>query len=128
MSNNPLQEAAALADRILGVMDTVDDHKKIIEALEESNRRDRERLSLLMEQAGVTELAGANARVKLGTKSVPQVRDWDELRAFIAANNAWELLHKRLGAKAWQERVDAGLIVPGVEQTIIPDMKITGRK
>jgi hypothetical protein len=125
--SNPLREAAELVDRIYSTRETVDDHRRVIEALEESIKRDTERLSLLMEQSGSTEVAGANARAKWGTKSVPQVRDWPSLYDYIRSSGAFELLHKRIGVKAWQERVDAGLTVPGVEQVIIPEMKITGR-
>ena len=124
---NPLREAAELVDRIYSTRETVDDHKRVIDVLEESIKRDTERLSLLMEQSGSTEVAGAYARAKWGTKSVPQVRDWPSLYDFIRSSGSFELLHKRIGVKAWQERVDAGLTVPGVEQVILPEMKITGR-
>jgi hypothetical protein len=59
------------------------------------------------------------ARGKLGLASLveeehPDVDDWEALYKFIVENDAFELLHRRVSRSAWQERLAAGEVIPGV--------------
>lgn len=55
------------------------------------------------------------------TKTVPKCDDWNSFHRYVIANNAPELLHKRLTESAVMERINAGEIIPGIST----DDKIT---
>lgn len=46
----------------------------------------------------------------------PDTGGWDAIYAYIVKNKAWELLQKRLGERACQERWEAKQTIPGVKQ------------
>jgi hypothetical protein len=50
------------------------------------------------------------------------------LYAYIEASGAWEMLHKRIGVKAWEERINMGLTVPGVECVVVPTVTVKGKR
>jgi len=45
---------------------------------------------------------------------MPQVEDWEKVYDYIRENDAFYLTYKRLGQKAYQELLNAGETVPGV--------------
>ena len=57
---------------------------------------------------------GKKFTVRVVTKDKPVVKDWPKFYAYIQKHNAFELLQKRLGEKAIEERIDAGKKIPGV--------------
>lgn len=59
-------------------------------------------------RSDATGIAGRVARVQIEIKPVPQVADWDRLYAYIKANDAFELVQRRLGEGAAKELLDAG--------------------
>lgn len=67
-----------------------------------------EHFILTLPRSDATGISGRVARVQITIKAVPQVEDWDKLYAYIKKNGAWELLQRRLGEKAAQERLEAG--------------------
>lgn len=128
MSDDRMTEAAELVDSIYSVNETIKDHESSIAVLKADVERKMDRLRLLVEGTGLTEVAGARARATFGLKSVPHVVDWQSLYAYIKESGAWEMLHKRIGVTAWQERINMGLHVPGVEQVVMPDVKVKGKR
>jgi hypothetical protein len=128
MSNDRMEEAARLVDNVYALNEAIKDHEASIAALKEDSNRKMDRLRLLVEGTGVTEVAGSLARASFGIKSVPRVTDWQELYAYIEASGAWEMLHKRIGVKAWEERINMGLTVPGVECVVVPTVTVKGKR
>jgi hypothetical protein len=128
MSNDRMEEAARLVDNVYALDEAIKDHAASIAALKEESNRKMDRLRLLVEGTGVTEVAGSLARASFGVKSVPRVVDWQELYAYIEASGAWEMLHKRIGVKAWEERINMGLTVPGVECVVVPTVTVKGKR
>ena len=57
---------------------------------------------------------GKNFTVRVVTKDKPVVKDWSKFYAYVQKHGAFELLQKRLGEKAIEERIDAGKKIPGV--------------
>jgi hypothetical protein len=55
-----------------------------------------------------TGISGVIARVQINIKPIPQVEDWDKLYAYVIKHKAFELLQRRLGEKAINERLEAG--------------------
>lgn len=58
--------------------------------------------------SSATGIAGSTARVQIEIKPVATVENWERLYAYIVKNKAFDLLQRRLGEKAAQERLDAG--------------------
>lgn len=125
---DPLREAADIVDRIYALDQTVRDKEAEISILKESRAHQVERLQVLVDGTGATEIAGQLARARLGLKSVPRVSDWQEVYGYIQATGSFDLLHKRLGTKAVEERWNLGQNIPGVEQVVIPDIQIRGKR
>jgi hypothetical protein len=67
-------------------------------------------------------------RATFGLESVPRVTDWPALYQHIIDTQSFDLLHKRIGVKAWQARADAGLYVPGIEQVVLPKVDVKARR
>lgn len=60
-------------------------------------------------------VSGKFAHVKVDTKDVPQVKDWDKVYAYITKNKRFDLLQRRLNDKAVQDLLDDKKKIPGIE-------------
>ena len=69
-------------------------------------------------------VAGKLARVSVTTKSVPQVEDWTTFYKHIKRTGNFELLGRKVGAKAVRERWEAGKDVPGVTSHTVVGVSI----
>ena len=76
------------------------------------------------ENLGVTGLRGSLASFSIKKERVPAIVDWQQVYTYIKENDAFELLQKRIGIKAWQELDEAGIAVPGLagEDTFKPHL------
>lgn len=81
-------------------------------------------LELLKKQKS-TSAAGKAFECKSDIILLPTVKDWDAYRKYIVRTNSWELLQKRPGVKAWRERLDQKVLVPGSEvyQQVVLSLK-----
>lgn len=75
---------------------------------------------------GVSALGGAAGMVKLKKTTEPDVTSWEELYGYIKENDAWELLHKRVGSTAVKERWEANVEVPGVGRKDVYKLTVSG--
>jgi hypothetical protein len=53
--------------------------------------------------------------VKLVSSTVPAVKDWDKLYAWIKRNNAFWMLERRPSVTGYRDVLSSGKTVPGVE-------------
>jgi len=94
------------------------DQKQLTTALE-TLRKDAATLEVtimnLLKESGIESAKGENGNVTLKKDTVPAVKDWDKFYAYIVKNKAFELLQKRVGLKAYRERLEEGEVIPGVE-------------
>lgn len=72
-----------------------------------------------------TGAAGLRYRAQIVMKDTARATDWPALWAYIAKENRFDLLQKRLGEKAVMDMLEQGERVPGVEVIHIPDVSIT---
>lgn len=92
--------------------------EKQVEALRKFEAELTEHIIRHLPKSDARGIAGKKVRVTIRKKTVPTVRDWDKLHAYILKNakkGAFALLQKRVSATAIQEVWDAGKEVPGVE-------------
>jgi hypothetical protein len=103
-----------------------------VDALKEKERAAEERVTEALKAANLTKGAGKRAAVSLSPKTVAQVDParWNEVFAWIADHEAFELLHKRINNGAFRERVadgDAGSI-PGIKAETVLDLSVRAVK
>jgi hypothetical protein len=59
-------------------------------------------------------LGSNTGTVKLHESDEPVAENWSEIWDYVKANDAWELLHKRITVTAIKERWGDGIAIPGV--------------
>jgi hypothetical protein len=80
---------------------------------------------LTLQREGMTGSRGTKAQVSVRPKTVPQVQDWLAFFDYIAKNNAFQLVQKRIGVTAWAEMVAAGETIPGVKSETFSVLSVT---
>ncbi len=63
-----------------------------------------------------TGITGKRARVTIVVKDVPQLVDFEKLKAWIKRTGSWDVLTRRLSSKAIEDTWDEGKNVPGVDK------------
>jgi hypothetical protein len=77
-----------------------------------------------LKKANLSVAGGTRVRATLGTKHVPQVRDWTALYEYVRKHRAFELLQKRISTTAVVERWDSGKTVDGIDAIVVDDLSI----
>ena len=70
---------------------------------------------------------GTVATASIKSSEEPTAKDWSEIYAYIEANDAFDLLQRRLSAKAVKQRWELGEEVPGIEKFTVVDLSLTKR-
>jgi len=98
---------------------------KEVDAVKTREAEIREHIINNLSKSDDSGAAGLKYRAQIVMKDVPRVTDWTKLWAFIAKNNRFDLLQKRLGEKACSDMMEAGETPPGTELMHIPEVSIT---
>lgn len=72
----------------------------------------------LVSEFGKKKINGAKgkfAKMEVKKQDLPTVKDWSKFYSYIKENNAFDLLQKRVSTAAWNERIEDGKTIPGVE-------------
>lgn len=91
---------------------------KLEKAVEDAKKEEtdlKERLFKLLPKLDATSVTGKVATVSIERVHVPTIKDWEKLCRYVKSNGAFDLLQRRVNAKAWRERLEANRAVPGVE-------------
>lgn len=72
-------------------------------------------------------LGGSVGSVNWHRKQKPTVENWEQLYAYIKQYDAFELLQRRIGEKAVEERWEDGIVIPGVVTFPVDDLTIVGK-
>ena len=99
--------------------------QKIADAIEVNERAIREHIILTLPKSEASGVAGKLARVSRVIKQVPQIKDWSAFYAYIKKTGSFDLLQRRPGEAAIQERWDAGKVVPGVESFTVVTLSVS---
>ena len=103
---------------LLAEYGTVRDGIKDLQAQEkELNTLKRElegQIAIRMTEEGLDKISNGGRTVSLKNEIVPNVEDWDALQQHVAETGEFELLHRRVSATAYREKVSLGADVPGV--------------
>ncbi len=73
-----------------------------------------------------TGAAGRLYRVQIKDKETPKVIDWPAFHAWVAKNNRFDLLQKRLADKAVMDTLENSVsAIPGIDTMLVPDVSVT---
>lgn len=103
-------------------------HEATAQALEAEEKALKEFLIQNFLKADLKEVKTRLGTGRLVTKDIPvmdpDTGGWDAIYKYIVKNNAWDLIQKRLGEKACQERWDDKVKIPGVKKFTRMDLKL----
>jgi len=119
-----LAELAAVADQYAAVRDARLEAQRQVDAMKEDESALKAMLLQNLKESGAGGVAGKKYRVTLKSKNVPQVADWQALYEYIKANDAFELLQKRLSPPAVVERWEAAQNVDGVISVQVDELSL----
>lgn len=75
--------------------------------------------------AGLKGAKGTLATAAITQSIVPKASDWEALHGYILEHKALDLFERRISRTAYRERLDAGEVIPGVEQQVVTDISLT---
>lgn len=126
------KKSGTLVDQLWKIKLKMDEQKLVIKKEEAKLAKLKERYEAKEEEIfgsfNNEELMGAQG--KLGKVTIARsdhavVKDWDKLYKFILRNKAFELLQKRVSGAAYRERLEAGKKVPGLENFVKVELKLS---
>lgn len=98
------------------------------EAAKSKVREIKEEIINNFSKADITEIKTKLGTARLDAKNVPNIDPdtggWDAVYKYITKHKAWDILQKRFGEKACQERWEAGEEIPGVKKFWKMDIKL----
>lgn len=106
---------AACADALYKTREERLELGRKVSELEEIEKMIKEHLINSLPEQEASGVAGKTCRVSLVHKDVPYVKDWQEVYKHISKTGHFDLLGRRLNAKAVEDRWENGDDVPGVE-------------
>jgi hypothetical protein len=98
------------------------------ESIKDQEKALEEHLLREFGKAALDGARGSKGSAKIDEKDTPRVTDWEAFYAYIHKNKAWELLQKRPGERACQERWEENEEIPGVEKFKVIKLTITEAK
>lgn len=93
--------------------------------LKEAETDLQKQLLAAMGEGSVGSVGGTGCRVTRQVKQVPTAQDWGLIYGYIVANEACDLLQKRLHEAAVRQRVEDGIHVPGVDLIEVPHLSVS---
>lgn len=100
---------------------------KVAEKLEEEEKALKKQLLQIAIDGKAKSLGGTLGTLNYSRVNKPTVTDWEALYAYIKEFGAFELLQKRIGEKAVEERWEDDIVVPGVGTFPVDNFTISGK-
>lgn len=131
-----VKEGKKLSPRAMGVL--VDAYKrieaerlaadKVAGALKEQETLLKLSVIAALKKADIKSIGGTTYSTALTQEEKPTVKDWPKFYEFIKANDAFELLERRVSSSAVKERWEDGKQVPGVDRFPVDKLSFTKLK
>lgn len=118
---------AACADLYFEVRARRSEAQRVADAIEEEEKALKAHIIKAMPQDS-TGVSGKLARVSIVPTTVVRVDDWPTLYRYIVANDAFDLLQRRVSDKAVKDRWDLQKVVPGVSPFPVTNLSINQLK
>lgn len=99
---------------------------KEVEAVKARETELREHIINSLSKSDDTGAAGLLYRAQIVEKDVVKVSDWQKFHAWIAKNDRFDMIQKRISEKAAEDWVEQNKkLMPGTELIHVPDVSIT---
>ena len=89
--------------------------EKEVKERKRTERAYMEHIITSLKAANMANGGGGVANASIKEVEMPTPKDWQAIWNFVKANDAWDILQKRLSGKAVQERWDQEIMIPGIE-------------
>lgn len=96
--------------------------QKIVDRLEETEKKLKAQVIAKMKTAKVTSLGGQKYGANFKSKDKPTTGDWQKLYTYIKEHDAFDLLQKRLTETAVEARWEEGEEIPGIVKFPVEDI------
>lgn len=97
-----------------------------IDAIKANEAELKEHAQKLLRQQKTSEAKGRSGAISITTEVVASEINWEKVFAWVAENDAWEMLTRRMNNAAYRERLEEGEKVPGT--TPLTRLKVNVRK
>jgi len=87
----------------------------------------RVRIKGMLDAVSLESGAGKLATTSIQLSTEPTAKDWSAIYAYITANDAFDMLQRRLSPTAVKDRWDEGIIIPGIDKFDTWDLSLTKR-
>ena len=101
--------------KIVGFRDQIAELNKEVDEIKAERAKVEAELMQAMREMNVTQLGSVHGTASIKKQQTPIVVDWDTVNTFILENNMLGLLQRRLSTKFYDELVNDGQSVPGVD-------------
>lgn len=121
-----IEKTAALVDMYIRTRAARLKSQQETTKLEEEEKNLKRLLIEIAIASKVISLGGSVGVVNYRRNFKPKVEDWDLVYGYISKHGAFELLQKRLGEKAVEERWEDSIAIPGIVKFPVDDLTISG--
>jgi hypothetical protein len=104
---------------------------KLQQVLESLKKEETELKNYLIDNISKFDSSGVMgkiASVRIITKDVPQVDDWDQLFKYVHKHKAFDLLQRRVSSEAVRQRWEEEQTIDGISTFTVVDVSITKNK
>jgi hypothetical protein len=119
------EELAALVDCYYLAREARLAKQREVDAMDAEEKALKQRLVDAFREGKITAAGGKVAIIKHSVSSEPSIGDIDKLYTHIRATGEFDLLYRRINAKAVKERKDVGVEVPGIEWFPVDKLSIS---
>lgn len=123
-----LQELSSKVDEYYTLRDQRLTKQREVDVIERKEKALQEEIIRVLNNANMKAGAGQLCVVTVQKKEKPICGDWSKLYAYIIAEDAFDLLQKRLTETAVKLRWEEGVQIPGVEPFPIFNLSISNRE
>lgn len=96
-----------------------------IDAMKKNEQELKDYIIASLPKSKASGISGKTATAQVKKTAVPTVADWDALQKYIKKTGAFDLMQRRLNAKAVEERWEDKKVIPGVESFTKVDVSCT---
>lgn len=117
-------QLATIADKLWEARQERLELNRKVRLLETEEKEYRDQLAAALEEHDMSAVGGKLCHVKRERVPKPQINDWEKFYKFIAKNDAFDMLYRRLNEKAVEERVAGGEKIGGLEQVWVNKLSV----
>lgn len=116
------------ADNLYKLREDKKEAKKIVDAIETEEKALKLHIINTLPKSNASGISGKVANVAILSKEVPQLADPLKFFKYVAKNNRFDLMQRRLSVGAIADMWEDGKKIPGIEKFIVISVSLTKLK